>query len=421
MLCQFTFKNFRSYRDAATLDMRAANLEEFGNTLIKSGDPKFPPLLPIAAIYGPNAGGKSNAIEALAYLVFRVLRPIVNSMGWDAIGRNPSAKFGLGYDEHFQPFLFDGYSQNEPMEFEIFFRTNSAQYHYQLSVLRERIVSESLFFVKYPCECVRYARLFERDGEKIALGAALKKAAAQTGSVSPSVSFLSFLSIGYQFPEIQDVMRWFGNCCFVSFLMPNRDHKFYAALNLPEVKGNVLELLSAMDIPISDYNFDESRKDSPIYTTHSVNGERYQLSLRDESEGTQKVFSILFPIFVTLAQGGIFIVDELDAKLHPQLLRYLVSLYANPESNDERAQLIFTCHDLSVMSNELLRRDEIWFAARGEDSGSELWSLSDIQDENGKRVPNTEAYDKQYLTGRYGADPYLRRIREWGVSYGKEA
>ena len=124
-------------------------------------------------------------------------------------------------------------------------------------------------------------------------------------------------------------------------------------------------------------------------------------------------------MLVSLAKGGVFLVDELDAKLHPQLLRYLVSLYANPDLNKKSSQLIFTCHDLSVMNNDLLRRDEIWFAARGKDSGSELWSLSDIRDEHGKRVPNTEAYDKQYLMGRYGADPYLKRIREWGVSDGE--
>ena len=419
MLCQFTFKNFKSYREEATLDMRAANLEEFGNTLIDAGGLKFPPLLPIAAIYGPNAGGKSNAIEALAYLLSRVLRPIVNSIGWDAISPTVSAMHGMSYGENLQPFLFDGYSKGKPTEFEIFFRTSGAQYHYQLSVLRERVVSESLFFVKYPCERVRYTRLFERDRENITLGAALKKARARKENVSPSIPFLSFLFINYQTPEILNVIRWFGNCWFESFSEANSDHWFYKALNSPGVKEDVLELLKAMDIPISDYDFDESRKDSPVYTTHVVNGERYQLELGDESEGTQKLFSVLLPILVSHTEGGVFIVDELDAKLHPQLLRYLVAMYANPETNPKHAQLIFTCHDLSVMSNDLLRRDEIWFAARGKDSGSELWSLSDIRDEHGKRVPNTEAYDKQYLMGRYGADPYLKRIREWGMSDGE--
>ena len=112
-------------------------------------------------------------------------------------------------------------------------------------------------------------------------------------------------------------------------------------------------------------------------------------------------------------RGGTVVVDELDAKLHPKLLRYVILLFKDPEVNKHGAQLIFSSQDVSTMRNDVFRRDEIWFAARGEGEASQLWSLADIHEANGNLVSKNAAFDKQYLSGRYGADPYLTRIEEW--------
>ena len=114
-----------------------------------------------------------------------------------------------------------------------------------------------------------------------------------------------------------------------------------------------------------------------------------------------------------LEGGGLVVVDELDAKLHPKLLRYLILLFKDPEINKAGAQLVFSSQDVSTMRNDVFRRDEIWFAARDEGEASHLWSLSDLHEPNGNPVNKNAAYDKQYLAGRYGADPYLARIEEW--------
>ena len=103
---------------------------------------------------------------------------------------------------------------------------------------------------------------------------------------------------------------------------------------------------------------------------------------------------------MALKEGRLVIVDELDAKLHPKLLRYVIRLFTNPEINKNGAQLLFTSHDMSTMKNSIFRRDEIWFAALNSENSSEVYSLS---------------YDKQYLEGRYGADPYLRNMLSWEV------
>lgn len=114
------------------------------------------------------------------------------------------------------------------------------------------------------------------------------------------------------------------------------------------------------------------------------------------------------------------VVDELDAKLHPKLLRYVILLFKDPEVNKNGAQLFFSSQDVSTMRNDVFRRDEIWFAARVEGEASQLWSLADIHEANGNLVSKNAAFDKRYLSGRYGGDPHLTRIEEWGQHGGEE-
>lgn len=409
MLCQFRFKNFNSYRDEAVLDMQAANIEEFSDSLIPPPGGNFSTLLPASAIFGPNAGGKSNALNALAYCISRILTPIATSTDYV----NP---FGM-FLQKYSPFLLDEDSRKAPTEFQLIFRTQHAQYQYNLSIFSNEVVKESLSYIKTPCERRRVTFLFAREHEQIELGSALKRANAQ--NVNSSIPYISFLSINYDFSEINDAIGWFKRCCIINFGIPNRDHRFSTLLEDEKIKPGILRLLSNMDIPVDNYEVreeldDDGEKKRRILTSHVVRGGTYQLDIGSESEGTLKILSALPGVVLSLASGGLLLVDELDAKLHPQLLRFLVKLYTTPEVNPHHAQIVFTCHDLSIMRNDVLRRDEIWFAAQNEDSASMLWSLYDIQDENGNRVKSTAAYDRQYLAGRYGADPYLKRILSWG-------
>lgn len=413
MLCQLRFKNFASYRGETIFDMQATDIEEFRDSLIPPPGDKFSELLPVSAVFGPNGGGKSNALDALACLISRVMLPIMTSTNY----RNP---FGM-YLTRYDPFLLDDESKDIPTEFEAFFRTETAQYQYELSLQADAVVTESLSYIKTPCKRRRSTLLFDRVGDQIEVGTALKK--ANTQNVSVTIPYLSFLAINYAFPEIRDVIGWFKRCCVVNFGVSGRDHQFYPILNEPEIKPMLLSMLSDLDIPISDYEIMEEtdgggEKQIKFTTTHMIHERPFRLDVKSESEGTVKLLSILPGVINSLAFGGLLLVDELDAKLHPQLLRYLVKLFVDPELNPHHAQLVFTCNDISVMKNDLLRRDEIWFAARDENGSSELWSLYDIQDVNGNRIKNTAAYDRQYLAGRYGADPYLKKMLNWG---GKDA
>jgi len=130
----------------------------------------------------------------------------------------------------------------------------------------------------------------------------------------------------------------------------------------------------------------------------------------EESEGTKKLISALPVLLLALRDGRLVIIDELDAKLHPKLLRYVITLFKNKDINQHGAQLLFTSHDMSTLKNTVFRRDEIWFACENDAHESEIYSLHDLRSEDGSRIKNTASYDKQYLEGRYGADPYLRNM-----------
>ena len=154
-----------------------------------------------------------------------------------------------------------------------------------------------------------------------------------------------------------------------------------------------------------------------IYTVYRYNDSEVSLEFFDESSGTQKMFSLLLYVLLSIRTGRPFFVDELDAKLHPKLLETILSLYTDPSINTNGAQLIFTSHDLHTLNSKFLRRDEIWFAARRDDFSSKLYALSDFKksSSNGQPPRKDENYAKQYIEGRYGADPYFQRIENWTV------
>ncbi|MCM1569044.1 MAG: ATP-binding protein, partial [Roseburia sp.] len=151
-----------------------------------------------------------------------------------------------------------------------------------------------------------------------------------------------------------------------------------------------------------------------VYTKHLMeNGEICEIRLEEESSGTRKLFSCLAKISSCLEEGNLLIADELDAKLHPKLLRYLIELFTNPQSNKKGAQLLLTSHDITTMNHDVFRRDEIWFCAKNPYGASKLYSLASFRKADGTMIRNDEAYGKRYIEGRYGADPYIQRIMNW--------
>lgn len=398
MLCQFGFKNFKSYKNETIFDFQAGDLSEFKESLIK--DDKATPLLPVSVVYGPNGGGKTTLLQALSCLITMVVFPI------HELKKN---RMNLIVQQRVncEPFLYDEKSKNEPTEFNLYFRKNNNEYRYYVAIKNDIVVSESLF--RRGIGAKKTAVIFTREENNIDLGASIGKSSINT-DVNPKMLFLSFLAINYNISVIVEVQEWFESCVIRNYANPITDLKIMINEN-ESFKIPFLNLLNEMGIDVCDYHYDSEKED--FLLIRKVNNVDYSLSLSKESAGTRKLFGSLPILMIALQTGRLAIIDELDAKLHPKLLRYIISLFTDPKINKFGAQLLFTSHDMSTMSNEVFRRDEIWFAALDDEHSSELYSLYEIRKEDGKRVNATASYNKQYLEGRYGADPYFKKMLDW--------
>ncbi len=408
MLCQFTVKNFKSIRDEVTFDMQAAAISEHEDRIIKDVDEEL--YLPVSAVYGPNGGGKSNVLEALHSLVTKILRPLYATSNNEEIAMKMKKLV-------IEPFAFDEGTRNEPTEFELFFRTTMAEYRYELTVKKEVIEYERLDRIKL--ETGRKSALFERDEDEITLKGAFARLKT-SDELSDTLPLLSYLGITYSKNEVvQDVLDWFDE--EIDFLnYGNSMQELRMAVSKSEdVKRLMLQMIQEMDLDIVDFRVEEEENDRiEVFTKHVVNEYEAELNLLDESSGTKKLFGLLPFIAKSLLKGTTIVIDELDAKIHPVLLKYLIMTFSNMEKNKKGAQLIFTSHDLSTMNSEVFRRDEIWFVAKGNRQNSQLYSLVEFKNKKGESVRKDAKFDKQYLEGKYGADPYLRKIIDWGTVNG---
>ncbi len=404
MLCQFTVKNYKSIRDEMTFDMQAAAISEHEDKVIR--DKNGEQFLPVSAIYGPNGGGKSNVLEALHTVAAKVLRPLY------ATGDNEERVF-LQKRLLIEPFAFSEEMKNEPTEFEVFFRTELAEYRYILHVKREVVVYECLDRVKL--ETGRRSALFERTAEETTLKGVFAKLKI-SDELSATLPLLSYLGITYKKNEVvKDVLKWFEyGIDFLNYGNPIEELRM-AVSNSEDVKQLMLDMIQEMDLDIVDFRVVEDENNRiDVYTKHMVEGYEAELNLLEESSGTKKLFGLMPFIADSLLSGTTLVIDELDAKIHPVLLRHLIMMFNDMSINKKKAQLIFTSHDLSTMNSEVFRRDEIWFVAKGNAQNSQLYSLVEFKNEKGESVRKDAKFDKQYLEGKYGADPYLRRIIDWG-------
>ena len=403
MLVDFKVKNFRSIKEEQLLSMVASSQKEFIDThTFLPTTSKNLSLVKTAAIYGANAAGKSNILKALDAMQDIVLES--------------ASKYQRGDRIPIKPFLFDN-EVNEPTEFELFFRTTMAEYRYELTVKKEVIEYERLDRIKL--ETGRKSALFERDEDEITLKGAFARLKT-SDELSDTLPLLSYLGITYSKNEVvQDVLDWFDEeIDFLNYGNPMQELRM-AVSKSEDVKRLMLQMIQEMDLDIVDFRVEEKENDRiEVFTKHVVDEYEAELNLFDESSGTKKLFGLLPFIAKSLLSGTTLVIDELDAKIHPVLLKYLIMTFSNMEKNKKGAQLIFTSHDLSTMNSEVFRRDEIWFVAKGNRQNSKLYSLVEFKNKKGESVRKDAKFDKQYLEGKYGADPYLRKIIDWGTVNG---
>lgn len=404
MLCQFSFKNFRSYKDETILDLQAVASSKdegknFKESLLRGSDGKE--FLPVSVIYGPNAGGKSNVLKALGCVVKIIMQPILVLKELSVIADVNSSCV---------PFKFDDVSSNAPTEFTFFFRPdNQYEYKYFIALQDDKVIEEHMYRKKSK-PGGRPSIVFEREQDSIKLGSCIKSSKINT-QINDSLPYLSFLAINYNLELISTVIDWFEGITICENVDIILKKILPVMLKKPENHDYAIHIMNEVGINISDYQVDDLN--NKITVQHNINSKKFWMKFADESEGTQKLFALVPWINFALSVGCLLVVDELDAKLHPKLLKYIIMLFKNPEINTHGAQLIFTSHDISTMKSSVFRTDEIWFACKREDESSDLYSLYDIKDENGSHIKPSASFDKQYLEGRYGADPYFRNMMDW--------
>lgn len=412
MLIQFRFKNFKSFKDDTILDLSATKITEYSDRVAQIGTEK---ILPTAAIYGANASGKSNVIDAFRYMSTYVTESF-------AYGGEPDDKKSKTRKPKLTPFLFDNTSKEAESSFEVYFITseeNCKSYNYGFTLNQHGIVEE---WLNAKAKTAReYKSVFYRNGDELDLSGLPEKMQDIIKVSLYDETLVVSLGAKQRIPRLKMIRDWFYNVNFANFGNPF-ENVFLSSL-IPEgfaddknVQQKVIDYFVAFDPSIIGFNVeviksdDEAARHVKIDAIHHVTGsdETTSIPLQDESDGTLKMFA-LYPVLQdTLNTGSVLLVDELSARLHPLLVRGFLILFLNPKTNPNHAQLIFTTHDSWQLSNNLLRRDEIWFTEKDLSGRSTLYSLADFIDSDGAKIRKDESYEKNYLLGKYGAVPALK-------------
>ncbi len=424
MLIEFSVANFRSFRERQTLSMVAAPRLRKRENVFKpeSKGEKFPDLLKVAVIYGPNASGKSNLLKVL---------DVVSSMAL----REPSTR---NIPLPIAPFRFDTVLADQPSVFELNFIHAGMRYQFTLSATSERIVGEKLLVYPKGQESLLYERLHLAKGESYEFGALLKDSLSAelldawqkltppkllfiAQAMANSNEALTPLKVPFEWlskssfsllngmDDMADLAQEiaaedeFGAKAIAAFL---RDvdvpisKMTVETLELPHVGSNALSKL--LEKENKSINAAPTVKKRTVLTHKTALGDA-DLSYEDESEGTKNLIGFWLPWVTKNPSYGVerlLIVDELDSSLHPKIVAALVEKHINSTAP---SQLIFTTHDTHLMDAKLLRRDQFWITERDMNGATQLRSIHDFEGRE------SEDIEKRYYEGRYRGLPFVKR------------
>lgn len=427
MLIEFRFDNYLSFKEENLFSMVGVPSfkEHEPDNVFQLPDFK---ILKTAALYGNNASGKSNFLRA-----FGKMKSLVVNSFRDALTENNLQ------NEFANHFLLSPECEEKPILFEVLFIQEKTRFRYGFKIGKDGVVAEWLFANLAKKE----TPLFERNENAFKINkTSFSEGTSLTKKTRKNVLFLSLVA---QFNGLFSnmVVAWFKNINFISGLFDKsysyftlnklKDDpvfnqwisQFICSLEISNLTVNEVEqdfkelekLTSAVKeekfrrfiSAFSDLGSTTTKKKPILSTWHSrydannilVDSIPFDLE-KQESEGTKKLIYLLGPLFDTLKNGKLLIIDELDSRLHSILLATLVSMFHL--FNKRGAQLIFSSHDISLLDKDFLRRDQIWFAEKDQFGVSKIYSLSDFKTD---QVRKTSSYYKKYLEGRFGAISYF--------------
>ncbi|MBI2463342.1 ATP-binding protein [Candidatus Peregrinibacteria bacterium] len=414
MIKTFTFKNFLSFRDEVKFSLeRDSSDDSHNDSFFSIQDVE---LLKSAVIYGANASGKSNFSKAFVFFHNFIVTSYANALS----NRIPTV-----------PFLLNSKTENEPSFFEIELVTKDKKYIYGFEVSQSKVSREWLD--QYP----QKKNLFDRIGNEINSNKRHFKEAttALEKQTKSNVLFLSKLAAdnGPISNEVIEEIKKINVYPAERNLILNYGFSHYS-----KYEAEILSLLQEADFNIEEFLFEQKEMDKDEFTSTFPSQTPHQLIdlattgktkflhtklqtirtkyddkgnavgkvafdfMAQESGGTQQMFGFAGLFLNALKEGKTLFIDELDSSLHPVLCRFIVQTFNSKKKNPKNAQLIFTTHDSSLLDNEILRRDQIFFIEKDKYGASNLFSLSSL----GER--KDLSYRKRYFEGRYGALPYIK-------------
>lgn len=414
MLLQFSCENYWSMKENCILSLEPAAYTEHPENIIDKDKYKA---LNLIAIYGANASGKSGLHHALT-MAIRILRT--------------SNVRQVGQVIPVAPFKFDETSRNKPCKFEFqFIADDNRKYIYGFSVTFQEVVEEYLYYYKSS----KPSMIFERAKNEFKFSRAERKNLEAVVKMNTSNKLFLATATNWNVECTSIPYRWFVNSIdtytndqeltFMAMDMYQRDTEKYI--------GFAKELMQKADINISAIQIEKKKVpfnamlpfivpenanengmvpqegvQFRITTSHTTVDKdnlkhTYQLVLGEESLGTQQLFYFAPFLKHTLEKGGVLFIDELDRSMHPHIVKYIVDIFRNKETNPNGAQLLFITHETTLLSLDTFRRDQIYFTEKNAKNGETiLYSLDEFA------VRKTDNIEKGYLLGRYGAIPYLQ-------------
>ena len=414
MLIQFSVGNYLSFKNIVTLSMVASSKKELEDSNTFFVDKKLK-LLKSVAIYGANASGKTNIFKAMRFFRDFVLYSSRESQVTEKI--------------KVSNFKLSSQTDNEPCFFEAIFIQDGIKYKYGFQVDKEIVHREWLFYFPKGKE----AKLFTREKGIFDTGTHFKEGSGLSDKTRENALFLSVVA-QFNGPISTAILKWFKKFRIISALgaIPYTSVAIEGLKN-PIFKESVLNFLKAADLGIEGFNVEERKlnlEDLPepvknkmrpgssvvdfkISTTHKKYAddnkflayEQFDLE-NEESDGTKKFFVLSGPILESLKNSYILAVDELDSRLHPLLVQFIIKLFNSGQSNFLNAQLIFASHGTGLLHRKLLRRDQVWFTEKDQYSATNLYSLLDY------KVRKDASFEKDYMLGKYGATPYIGDFKQ---------
>ncbi len=413
MLIEFRVQNHRSIREEQVFTMEATSVGDKDDVRPRKVGGYKQSLLPVAAIYGANASGKSNVLSALEFMHNAVLFSVAH---WS---------YGVGVP--CVPFAW-GIASQEPSLFEVTFVQDSVRYNYGFVVDNQSVCEEWL----YVWPQGRKQTWFERDGMSFKFGDHLSGENRMIAEVTRENALYLTTVLQFKHEQLRPVYDWFQS---MSFVNPSKEvfgerplAEWIVSQQKSSVQSNLFEnnenswtdrlemlrnLLRAADVGIQDVKVQDEerltqlgrvRVHPRIYMRHIHSSEEAWLPVTEESQGTIALLQMAPLLLQVLERGGVFVVDELEASLHPLLALELVRQFNDPKTNPKNAQLVFTTHNTNLLGNTVgdspLRRDQIWLTEKDSDGATSLYPLTDY------KPRKAENLERGYLQGRYGAIPF---------------